>query len=93
MTELVWRRVTADDRQESKSVAQNIIGTTEPGQPPVAHPAPTIVEETVRRLLQAGGMVSVAMIVRELRLRTGCSRAGAYRAVADAFATGTITRT
>jgi hypothetical protein len=41
-------------------------------------------------LRQAGARVSRRLLVRELRRRTGCSRAGAYRAVADAFVANVI---
>jgi hypothetical protein len=83
MTELAWRQMSRSDEDESEaeSPTQNSIGTAEPEQSPVARPTPTAVKETVRSLGAAGATVSVAMIVRELRRRTGCSRAGAYRAL------------
>jgi hypothetical protein len=95
MTELAWRQMSRSDEDESEaeSPTQNSIGTAEPEQSPVARPTPTAVKETVRSLGAAGATVSVAMIVRELRRRTGCSRAGAYRALRDAFAADAITRT
>ena len=37
--------------------------------------------------------LSVPVIVAAIRRETGCSRATAYRAVADAFADGTLERT
>jgi hypothetical protein len=94
MTELTWRQMSRgdEDGNEAESPTQTSIGTAEPEQSPVARPTPTAVKEAVRSLGAAGATVLVPMIVRELRLRTGCSRAGAYRAVADAFAADAITR-
>lgn len=93
MTESVWRRMSGSVETESEAVTQNNIGTADPAQAPVAHPTPATVGETVDSLRQAGVTVSVRLLVRELRRRTGCSRAGAYRAVADAFAANAIRRT
>jgi hypothetical protein len=95
MTEMAWRQLSgsAENESEAESPPQNGIGTAEPAESPVARPMPSTVIDTVRSLGAAGTTVSVPMIVRELRRQTGCSRAGAYRAVADAFAAGAITRT
>jgi hypothetical protein len=98
MTETAWRQMSgsagsAENESEAESPPQNRIGTAEAEQSPVARPTPSTVMDTVRSLGAAGATVSVAMIVRELRRRTACSRAGAYRALADAFAAGAITRT
>jgi hypothetical protein len=93
LTEMAWRRMSGGDEKESGAGAQNDIETADPDQTLVARPTPTTVAETLRVLRQAGGVVRVPMLVRELRRRTGCSRASGYRAVNDALAADAITRT
>jgi hypothetical protein len=93
MTETVWRRMSGGEEKESRPGAQNGVEPADPDQAPMARPTPATVAGTLRLLSQAGGVVKVSMLVRELRRRAGCSRAGAYRAVADAFAANAITRT
>jgi hypothetical protein len=94
MTEMAWRQMSgsAENESQAKSLPQNSIGTAEPEQSPVARPTPATVAETLGSLGQPGGSVPRRLLVRELRRRTRCSRAGAYRAVADAFAANTIRR-
>ncbi len=65
--------------------------TRRPNRRAVARPTPEIVGETVGSLEQDGGAVWLSVVVRALQDRTGCSRAGAYSAVKDAIAAGTIT--
>jgi predicted transcriptional regulator len=55
-------------------------------------PEPSAVESIVEQLATSRETVTVPAIVAEIRKRIGCSRATAYRAVSDAFASGVIER-
>jgi hypothetical protein len=93
MTESVWQRMSGGHERRSQPMAHDAVAAGEPERLPVARPIPNSVAQAVRSLESAHKRVKVPMIVRELRHRTGCSRAGAYRAIADAFAAGEIRRT
>lgn len=55
-------------------------------------PTPTQVAGILSSLKLSVSVVTVPVLVTALRRETGCSRATAYRAVSDAFASGEITR-
>jgi hypothetical protein len=59
-------------------------------RPTIARPTLARVSKTVRTLKQTSAIVLRPELVRALRQQTGCSRAGAYRAVAAAFAADVI---
>ena len=93
MTETTWRRLTggaaiAPPEVEASVASSGLMYTVEPEREPVPRPNPEVVREAVRTL--GGERVLKAMIVQALRDQTGCSRAGAYRAVGDALAAGRI---
>jgi len=100
MTERTWRWLsgTADGGQidasapvpEGKEREGSV--SERPGlhRPTVARPTPTLVSETVRALKQTRAVVLRPELVRALCQQTGCSQAGAYRAVKDAFTAGLI---
>jgi hypothetical protein len=58
----------------------------------VNRPTPEEVVEIVSELGLNGEVVSIPEIVARIRERAGCSRATAYRGVADAFTAGVIRR-
>jgi hypothetical protein len=97
MTEKAWRRLSGDPAINPPELEAE--ATSQPYCPaflwgvvrePVARPTPEAVVEAVRVLRQTGERVLVPTLVRALCDQTGCSRAGAYRAIADAFAAGVI---
>lgn len=55
-------------------------------------PTPAQVSEMVSQLGPDGETVSADALVARIREQTGCSRATAYRGVADAMAVGVIAR-
>ena len=55
-------------------------------------PTPDQVIEIVSELGPNGEIVPIPEIVAKIRQQTGCSRATAYRGVADAMAAGVIRR-
>ena len=56
-------------------------------------PTPEHVKDLVASLAaQDGPQVSTRLVIDALRLATGCSRATAYRALADAISQGTVGR-
>ena len=55
-------------------------------------PTPDQVIEIVSELGPNGEIVPIPEIVAKIRQQTGCSRATAYRGVADAMAAGVISR-
>ena len=55
-------------------------------------PTPTEVAATLSKLKLTHSLVTVPNLVAALRRETGCSRATAYQAVSDAFASGEIER-
>jgi hypothetical protein len=55
-------------------------------------PTPDDVREIVGELGPNGEIVRIPEIVARIRMLAGCSRATAYRAVADAMAVGAIRR-
>lgn len=55
-------------------------------------PTPTEVAALLSNLEPKGSVVTVPTLVAALRRETGCSRATAYRAISDAFASGEIKR-
>jgi hypothetical protein len=55
-------------------------------------PTPTKVATILSNLLSTDSVVRVPALVAALRRETGCSRATAYRAISDAFASGEIKR-
>jgi len=57
-----------------------------------SRPAPTEVAGILFNLKRTGSVVRVPALVAALRRETGCSRATAYRAISDAFASGEIKR-
>lgn len=61
-------------------------------QPSVPRPAPGAVQEMVRALKAGGPVVRIPVLAQALREQTGCSRAGAYRAIRAALASGVIQR-
>jgi hypothetical protein len=93
ITEAVWRRLTRAAEPEplpAATLARGSDGTLASIRLPVGRPTPAVVKKTVRALQQTNETVLVAMLVRALHHETGCSRAGAYRAIKDAFAAGVI---
>jgi hypothetical protein len=60
--------------------------------PAMSRLTPTQVREIVSELGPNGETVSVLAIVTKIRELTGCSRATAYRGVADAIAAGALAR-
>jgi hypothetical protein len=58
----------------------------------VKRPTPDQVIEIVSELRADGETVSMHALVARIREQTGCSRATAYRGVADAMAIGVIRR-
>ena len=55
-------------------------------------PTPTEVAAILSNLEPTGSVVRMPVLVAALRRETGCSRATAYRAISDAFASGEIER-
>jgi hypothetical protein len=56
-------------------------------------PSPTAVRELVSALgMQHGAGVPTKILIEAVRRAAGCSRATAYRALADAIAAGSIDR-
>ena len=55
-------------------------------------PTPDKVIEIVSKLGPNGETVTISAVVAIIRERNGCSRATAYRGVADAMAAGAIAR-
>ena len=58
----------------------------------MSRPTPDQVREIVSELGPNGEIVPIPEIVTKIRELTGCSRATAYRGVADAMAVGVISR-
>ena len=92
MTERAWCRLfgPADGGQIDAKREEFVGEETGLNRPMVVRPTPTLVSETVRALKQTSAVVLRPELVRALRQQTGCSQAGAYRAVKDAFAAGII---
>ena len=100
MTERAWCRLSgpADGGQtdanapapQRKRKKESVDERGGPDRPTVARPMPTLVSETVLALNQTSTTVLRPELIRALRQQTGCSQAGAYRAVKDAFAAGVI---
>jgi len=66
-------------------------GAPTPGRRLLRRPSTADTERIARECPPEG--LSIPVIVDAIRRETGCSRATAYRAVADAFADGTLGRT
>ena len=92
MTERVWSRLSGAGDSELSGPEVLAQEGEFPGlaRPAVARPTPAMVRETLRALKQASAIVRKPGLVRALRQQTGCSQAGAYRAVTNAFAAGVI---
>jgi hypothetical protein len=95
MTETAWRRLAEDtaigpSEVETSVTSPDLPGTVEPEREPVPRPTPEVVREAIRML--GGKRLFKTMLVQALRDQTGCSRAGAYRAVGDALAAGILFR-
>jgi hypothetical protein len=93
MTERAWSWLSgAADGGPIEATAPARNGDPRPAldRPTVARRTPVRVSETVRVLKQTSATVLRPELVRALRQQTGCSQAGAYRAVKDALAAGVI---
>jgi hypothetical protein len=91
LTEAAWRAAHGLPAADAKPPG-DVAGSEPRATEAVPRPSPEAVAGLFRRLRQTGSPVRLAALARALQNETGCSRAGAYRAVADAVATGTITR-
>ena len=93
MTEAAWRRVAGDagigpPEVQARATSSDLLDTVEPEREPVSRPTPEVVREAVRTGERE--LIPIPVLVQALRDQTGCSRAGAYRAVGDASAAGRI---
>src|SRR5262249_7157072 len=76
--------------QPFRSALQQPTGARKQAHLPLPRPTPALVGETVRALKQSSSTVASPVLASALRERTGCSRAGAYRAIQNAFEAGAI---
>jgi len=93
MTETAWRRLIGgaamgQSEVEARVASADPRGAVEPEREKVPRPTPEVVRAVARAL--EGERLLLPALVQALRDQTGCSRAGAYRAVVDALAAGRI---
>jgi hypothetical protein len=79
---------TASAFREDQALHNDGNGATASGRRLLRRPTTAETERIARRCPAEG--LSISVIVNAIRQETGCSRATAYRAVADAFADGTL---